>query len=216
MQTTQIVIFAVLAVMVVLTVVLSVTRSSIMTVSRTRLYREAHVTDKELILNAKTFLGLSTFEHRIQLDKINALSIAKTMGTSNKIGLFVGVILAVSAMGLFAIMWPVAIVLLLTGILAIVLAVALRPVLVSVGCGGWIENINFQRKARTMAKEIYAQLVAKLSAAAQQSAAPQPAVQPRFAAQQSAAPRTVAQPSPAAPQPPVVGVRRNPTQESDA
>ncbi|MEE0841686.1 MAG: hypothetical protein U0M04_02130 [Christensenellales bacterium] len=171
-----------------------------MTVSRTRLYREAHVTDKELILNAKTFLGLSTFEHRIQLDKINALSIAKTMGTSNKIGLFVGVILAASAMGLFAIMWPVAIVLLFIGILAIVLAVALRPVLVSVGCGGWIENINFQRKARTMAKEIYAQLVAKLSAAAQQSAAP----------------RTVAQPSPAAPQPPVVGVRRNPTQESDA
>lgn len=200
MQTTQIVIFAVLAVMVVLLVVLSVTRSSIMTVSRTRLYREAHVTDKELILNAKTFLGLSTFEHRIQLDKINALSIAKTMGTSNKIGLFVGVILAASAMGLFAIMWPVAIVLLFIGILAIVLAVALRPVLVSVGCGGWIENINFQRKARTMAKEIYAQLVAKLSAAAQQSAAP----------------RTVAQPSPAAPQPPVVGVRRNPTQESDA
>ncbi len=211
MQTTQIVIFAVLAVMVVLPVVLSVTRSSIMTVSRTRLYREAHVTDKELILNAKTFLGLSTFEHRIQLDKINALSIAKTMGASNKIGLFVGVILAASAMGLFAIMWPVAIVLLLTGILAIVLAVALRPVLVSVGCGGWIENINFQRKARTMAKEIYAQLVAKLSVAA-----PQPAVQPRFAAQQSAAPRTVAQPSSAAPQPPVVGVRRNPTQESDA
>lgn len=200
MQTTQIVIFAVLAVMVVLLVVLSVTRSSIMTVSRTRLYREAHVTDKELILNTKTFLGLSTFEHRIQLDKINALSIAKTMGTSNKIGLFVGVILAASAMGLFAIMWPVAIVLLFIGILAIVLAVALRPVLVSVGCGGWIENINFQRKARTMAKEIYAQLVAKLSAAAQQSAAP----------------RTVAQPSPAAPQPPVVGVRRNPTQESDA
>lgn len=198
MQTTQIVIFAVLAVMVVLAVVLSVTRSSIMTVSRTRLYREAHVTDKELILNAKTFLGLSTFEHRIQLDKINALSIAKTMGTSNKIGLFVGVILAVSAMGLFAIMWPVAIVLLLTGILAIVLAVALRPVLMSVGCGGWIENINFQRKARTMAKEIYAQLVVKLSAAAQQSAAP----------------RTVAQ-QPAV-QPPVVGVRRNPTQESDA
>ena len=192
MQTTQIVIFAVLAVMVVLLVVLSVTRSSIMTVSRTRLYREAHVTDKELILNAKTFLGLSTFEH-------NALSIAKTMGTSNKIGLFVGVILAVSAMGLFAIMWPVAIVLLFIGILAIVLAVALRPVLVSVGCGGWIENINFQRKARTMAKEIYAQLVAKLAAAAQQSAAP----------------RTVAQQS-AAPQPPVVGVRRNPTQESDA
>lgn len=62
MQTTQIVIFAVLAVMVVLPVVLSVTRSGIMTVSRTRLYREAHVTDKELILKRKNFPG--TFDFR--------------------------------------------------------------------------------------------------------------------------------------------------------
>lgn len=131
--------------------------------SRSKTYVNAQVTDRELILNAKSVAGLSTFEQRILIEKIDSVSMGKEMGAANKIFAIVGLASCVASFVLFSVMLAVAVPSLLIGIVVVVLALVLRPVSLSVGCGGRIEQISFKHFNGTKSKEIYSQLIAVLA-----------------------------------------------------
>lgn len=141
--------------------------------SRSRTYVNAQVTDKEVILNAKTLLGLSSFEQRIRIDKIDSVSLGKEMGAGNKVFLIVGMAFFAAAIAMFAsMMIAVAVPMLIVGLVIILLACLLRPVSLSIGCGCRIENVFFKHFNGSKSKDVYTQLLAVLAA----NGRPQPPV----------------------------------------
>lgn len=127
-----------------------------------RQYTKAELTDKVLVLTAKSLTKGKFYEMSILLDKISYLGFGRELGTVNKVFAIAGAVIVVLGLDLLVLIEAYTAIFVGIGLLTILLALVLRRTSLDIGLGGRTEEVRFKHGNRRKIAKLYEELSARI------------------------------------------------------
>ena len=127
-----------------------------------RRYTKAELTDKVLLLTARSVAKGTFYEMSILLDKISFLGFGKELGVVNKVFAIIGAVIVVLGLDLIIFIEAYTAIFVGVGLLTTVLALVLRKTSLDIGMGGRTEEVSFKHGNRRKTMRLYEALSARI------------------------------------------------------